>query len=103
MPGQTQARGKRAPRKRADGEGTLSQHKTGMWRGRIMVGYRPDGQPEVREVYGKSQEDARKKLDELRRQRDDGSLVSAEATQQTVGAFLKRWLEVAEPNLRPTT
>jgi hypothetical protein len=52
--GTTQDRTRKA-RKRADGEGTFSQHATsGLWRGRLMVGRKVDGKPDIREVYAKT-------------------------------------------------
>jgi hypothetical protein len=41
-------------RKRGDGEGSYRQRKDGMWRGVVMVGYRPDGEPDRRYVYAKT-------------------------------------------------
>jgi hypothetical protein len=43
---------KRRAHKRADGEGSIGPYK-GAWRGRLMVGYKADGKPDVREVYGR--------------------------------------------------
>ena len=39
---------KRRKGKRGDGEGSIRQRPDGMWRGEIMVGYRPDGRPDRR-------------------------------------------------------
>jgi hypothetical protein len=43
-------------RKRPDGDGSncYSEFKK-VWIGRVMVGYRPDGKPDVREVAAKHQ------------------------------------------------
>ena len=46
--------------KRADGEGSLRWSETKkLWIGRVMVGYRPDGKPDIREVTAKAQKSAR--------------------------------------------
>lgn len=95
---------KRTKRKRADGEGSLyfSESKK-LWVGKLMVGYRPDGKPDVREVSAKTQREARAKLDGLRQRQGNGTLGSAEKERETVGAFLDRWLDAARATVRPKT
>jgi len=46
---------KRKAKKRADGEGSIrySEAKK-LWIGRVMVGHRPDGKPDIREVKSKT-------------------------------------------------
>jgi len=90
---------KRLAHKRADGEGSISPHKSGLWRGRLMVGYLPDGKPDVREVYGKTQQECRRKLAELRRRAEQGMLPSSAADRQTVAALVGRWLEASKGSL----
>lgn len=59
--------GRRRAHKRGHGEGNVSQRKDGMWRARLMVGYKPDGKPDVRYLYAKTQRGVLRKPDELRR------------------------------------
>jgi hypothetical protein len=40
--------------KRGHGEGSIDQMPDGRWRARLMVGYKPDGKPDRRAVYGKT-------------------------------------------------
>ena len=40
--------------KRGAGEGSIDQRPDGLWRGRVMVGRKLDGKPDVRVVYGKT-------------------------------------------------
>jgi integrase len=95
---------KRRARKRADGEGSIrySEGKK-LWIGRVMVGYRPDGKPDIREVAAKQQADCRKKLDAIKTRAGDGTLGDAKAGRETVAAFLPRWLEAIEGTIRPST
>ena len=39
--------------KRNNGEGTFYQRGDGLWAGKIMVGYRPNGRPDIRTVSSK--------------------------------------------------
>lgn len=93
---------KRRARKRADGEGSIGAYK-GAWRGRLMVGYKPDGKPDVREIYGKTQSEVRRKLTEPRKQHETGTIVAADRTGATVGAFLERWLLATTASVKPST
>jgi integrase len=90
-------------RKRADGEGTISQHTTsGMWRGRLMIGRKPDGRPDVREVYAKTQAECRRRLDELKRLAGGGTL-QASTERDSVAGYLEKWLEGKRGAIRART
>lgn len=74
-----------------------------LWVGRISLGYGPDGKRVRRAVYGRTQAEARGKLDQLRRQHDAGMMPTV-GREQTVGSFLPTWLEeVHRHRVRPTT
>ena len=63
---------RRRGRKRGDGEGSIRwSEKKKLWIARLMVGYRADGKPDVREVSAKLRGECQRKLDELR-QREHG-------------------------------
>ena len=97
---------RRSPRtrKRADGDGTISRHATsGMWRGRLMVGRRTDGRPDVREVYAKTQGECRKKLDRLRQRFGTGLLGDPRVERTDLGTFLRAWLEGKRGTVEVTT
>src|SRR3954467_8037311 len=98
------AASKRKAKKRADGEGSIrwSEAKK-LWIGRVMVGRRLDGKPDVREVTAKTQKACREKLDALKGQATSGTLPPAEMAGLTVCAFLARWLATIKPNLRQST
>lgn len=101
-PGNEGTTKQRKARKRADGEGSISHHASGQWRGRLMVGYQPDGTPDRREVYGKTQQEARQKLDALKTAVAKGSLIAP--TRTTVAEMLDQWIQDGTTRgLRPAT
>jgi hypothetical protein len=93
----------RKARKRGNGVGSISRRKDGMWRGRVMVGYRADGKPDIRQVYAKTQKECQAKLDENRQRAQAGTLATAEKERDTVESFLSRWIETAKPGVRVQT
>lgn len=101
--GEQKAAPKRRKRKSADGEGLLRQRKDGMWEGRLMVGVRADGKPDMRSVYGKTQSDTLEKLDKLRQRYRTGTLGQAKAERQTIGVFMTDWLAATQASVRPLT
>ena len=54
--------------KRANGEGTILPYKVkGVqkgWRTSIMIGFKPDGKPDRKQFYGKTQKEVKEKLEE---------------------------------------
>lgn len=89
--------GKRKLRKRADGEGSIRYSETkGLWIGRLMVGYRLDGKPDIREVSAKAQGECRKKLDALKAKAAGGMIGDVKAGRETVAAYLDWWLTSIE-------
>lgn len=92
----------RRTRRRGAGEGTISRHRSGMWRGRLMVGRKPDGKPDVREVYGQTRSEVQQKLQALQRQVQQGGVTGRHAL--TVSELLAQWLQDCEARgLRPKT
>ena len=86
-------------RRRANGEGGLFRRNKGTpresWVARITL---EDGTR--KEVYAKTQAEAKGKLAELKRGAELG--LALRSQRQTVGQFLVDWLEnVAKPKLRP--
>ncbi len=86
--------------KRAHGEGTLSRRSDGRWQAQVMIGYGPDGKPKRKTVYGKTQAEAREKLEAIKRQLADDTFSDA---RLTVKEYLEKWLEHVTPNLKPRT
>ena len=89
-----------AKRKRANGEGTLSQKKNGTWQCQIMVGYKPDGKRDIRTFTGKTQKEAKTKRDEFLRKRAAGVLVGED---MRFNEWADLWFEHHKENVKPTT
>jgi integrase len=87
--------------RRANGEGTVSRRKDGLWEGKAYV-LLPDGGRKRRTVYGRTRREANEKLQVLLTQARQG--VPAPVVGMTVEAYLNGWLaEVARRRLRPST
>jgi len=78
-------------KRRADGEGTLYQTKDGRWRGEVSLGYKADGKPRRKIIYGDLRGDVLKRLKEITRQHGAG--IDVASGGQTLGRFLQEWLE----------
>ena len=87
-------------RKRANGDGSVTQRKDGRWQGMAYV-LMPDGTTVRRYVYGRTEAEASRKMTEAQRRSQAG--LPAEATSK-LADYLAQWLaEVARPQLRPRT
>jgi integrase len=83
--------------KRSNGEGSLGRRPNGTWAAAVSL---PDGRRKF--LYGKTREEARRKLSRTLHAIEVGSLTDARGI--TVGEFLDQWLtEVVAPNVRPWT
>jgi integrase len=94
---------KRRGHKRNRGEGTFDQRPDGSWRAHLMVGYKPDGTPDRRMVFGKTKAECQRKLDELRRRAAGGLIGDAARERDTVAAYLASWLAGTESGIRAST
>lgn len=73
--------------KRGHGDGSIRfDEKRNRWVGKIMLGYKPDGKPNRRTVYGKTRREVVDKIDALKRDYADGTLTAPNAL--TVGEYL---------------
>ena len=83
-------------KKRANGEGTIRQRKDGRWEGLYTANYKR------KSVYGKTQDEVRKKLNKVLNDIDSGMYI--ENNNITFGAWLDEWLEVyAKPSVKLST
>ena len=83
-------------RKRANGEGTIKQRSDGRWEGQYSIGYTR------KSVYGKTQEEVRKKLTKI--QSDIDNSLYIEDTKILVADWLKVWLhEYKKPSIKQKT
>jgi len=80
----------------------VSQRKDGLWEARHTFGYKPNGKPLRKSFYGKTANEALKKLDEYSRQVENG--LNADAKNLSFEQWLNIWLkEYKYQNLRPHT
>lgn len=71
--------------RRAQGEGTIRQHKDGTWEARYTLGRDPGtGKQIQKSVYGATQKDVRQKLPQIAQTIDEGTYF--EPTKMTVAS-----------------
>lgn len=91
----------RRSRKRVNGEGTIYQRKDGRWEGAAYVLTTAGTFKRVR-AYGRTHDEARKKLTKLVEQNDQGIPVAS--VNWTVAEYLTYWLEhIVKDERRPKT
>ena len=88
--------------RRAHGEGSVYEQRPGVWAAVVDLGW-VDGKRKRKYVYAKSEAEAIRKRDELRRQQQLG--VDLTAPPRTVAAWLAEWLTdiKAHDGVRPST
>lgn len=89
--------------KRGDGEGSIMRRKDGLWRGRVMVGTKPDGRPDVRNVYARTRGECLVKLDALRTRVRSGTLGAPTKERATLADYLENWLKATKSTIRLKT
>ncbi len=79
--------------KRGNNEGSISKRSDGRWMARVTL---PSG--ERKALYGKTRQEASRKLASALRDKDKGLPIVGE--KQTVGQYLVEWLQTIKPTLR---
>ena len=78
--------------RRAAGTGSLRKRPDGLWEARATTGYDPKtGKQLVKSVYGRTQADARIKLNKIIAEIDEGTYL--EPSKMPLEVWVKRWLE----------
>jgi integrase len=80
--------------KRDYGEGSISKRKDGTWTGRIFLGYSPEGKQVVKAVYGKTENEVKKKLKAIKTELAKYDNVNVKKV--SFNELLKHWLETAK-------
>lgn len=94
--------GKRKNGRNDNRQGTITKLKNGTYMGKIMMGYKPDGKPNRKTVYGKTKSIVREKLTQLASKADLGILISS--PNMDTGSWFSKWLtEHKKISLKPTT
>lgn len=88
--------------RRANGEGSISRRKNGLWIGRLRVGDNPDGTPRTAQVTSMDHAKLVEKLTKLRDEYEEtGTVVDRRTTMAQWG---EKWLtEIAARKLGPNT
>ena len=86
--------------KRSNGEGMARQRDDGRWECRVMIGYKPNGKPDYKSVYGKTKREAKEKLKRFLEDRAAGIDTSR---SYTFGDWADIWFEHHQDNITATT
>ena len=92
----------RGRKRRGRGEGSISQRRDGLWMAIVTVGYDQNGRRKRRYLYAPTKSEVQAKLTDTQTAARAGTLI--DPSRETVGAYLRRWLETASrPKVRPST
>ena len=87
--------------KNVSGEGLKPHRWRDRWRSGITVGFDANGKQKIRYFYGKTQAEAQAKLNEAKKQRDEGTLRTEKS--MNVREWFEHWLEVKRNDVEPRT
>lgn len=85
--------------RRMNGEGTLRRRADGRWELRLMLGYRDDGKPKLKYLYGRTRQEVLKKLATYREQERCGLA----DRNYTFDEWSKLWFEHHKSQITETT
>lgn len=87
-------------KRRANGEGNVQHRKDGRWSVTLVVGYMPDGKPERKTVYGKTQKEALEAASALRDQLERGVKIDK---RLSFCDWADKWYEDYKGSVREST
>lgn len=89
-------------RKRANGEGLIRRRKDGTWEGRIVIGYKANGQPMTKSIYAKTQKALMVKMTQAEDTHRGKKL--REEGRMTLADWLHKWMaDYMIASIRPST
>jgi integrase len=89
-------------RKRGNGEGSIYKRSNNTWTGKIMLGYKSDGKPNRKSVYGKTKKEVQIKLSKLANLNYTGTYI--EPSKCLFKDWIINWLnEYKKVKIKPTT
>lgn len=89
--------------RRSNGRSSIYDGADGRWHGRVTMSVRSDGTPDRRHVTATTEKDCTRKVRELERARDAGSVADA-GRPPTVEQWLDHWVgTIAARKVRPST
>ena len=86
--------------RRGRGEGSITRRADGRWMARVDLGWQ-DGKRCRKTLYGRTKREVQEKLREAVQRLEHGLRPVPE--QETVGTYLRRWLDFKQGQLRPRT
>ncbi|MCY4506501.1 MAG: site-specific integrase [Acidobacteria bacterium] len=86
--------------RRGRGEGSITKRSDGRWMAQADLGWQ-DGKRRRKALYGRTKREVQEKLREALHRKEHG--LPAVPEQETVGVFLRRWLEVKQSRVRRRT
>ena len=86
--------------KRSDGDGTFRRRSDGRWECRVMVGWRRDGRPEYKYLYGKSQRELKANVKAWQEERVAADMWEAD---YTFAEWADIWFEHHKDTIAPAT
>lgn len=89
--------------RRQYGTGSITQRADGRWMGRIDAGFTREGKRRQVTVYGKTEAEAKAKLDTKRKQIAREGISISTQTSATVKTWADRWLVMRAKRVRPKT
>lgn len=82
------------------GTGSISQRKDGTWTARMVIGTTSDGKPRIKALYGKTENEVKRKLKKFQIEFYKSDFVSV--AKDTVQSYMARWLNETKKNeLKP--
>lgn len=87
-------------KRRTNGEGTLRRRENGRWECTIMDGFQSDGRRKYKSFYGDTQAEAKKKMREYLRAKEEGRLSGMD---YSFPEWADIWYENHLDNIKPTT
>lgn len=87
--------------KRANGEGTIKKRKNGTWEAQYVSGQDEHGKLIRRSIYGKTQDEVRKKLNSVINDIDNGVYIAPD--DMTVAEWFDIWLKEYNGNVKEST
>lgn len=89
-------------KRRDKGEGSISQRKDGLWTGRIDIGTQDNGKRKIKAVYGKTEQEVKRKLRDLKKELIKNDY--QEVKKQSVKEYMSNWLYNYKQNeVKPST
>ncbi|MDR1891922.1 MAG: site-specific integrase [Oscillospiraceae bacterium] len=79
--------------RRGNNEGSIYQRSDGRWAGEVLIGYKPDGKPQRKAIYGKTRQEVAQKVQRMAVEVADGKKPLANK-RTTLAQWIDEWLDI---------